>query len=254
MRPSVGTAFAGEVSASSGVWSIFFDTSDYYGAASARPGDPVLGFGHNETLLGRALRGRRDEAVIATKFSARPLPEGGSVFDGRPEYVKAACEASLRRPGTDRIDLYYYYYYYYHRLDPTVPIEDTVGAMAELVAEGKVHALGLSEVSAEVLCRAMTVHPISALQSEYSCGSAEWRPRSCRSAATWGSPWCPTAHWAAAPSPGDSPGPAHSAPTTSARPCPNSRATTGGTGSAGCPGPGPIHDIRLNNALTLLVR
>lgn len=136
----------------------------YYGAASARPGDPVLGFGHNETLLGRALRGRRDEAVIATKFSARPLREGGSVFDGRPEYVKAACEASLRRLGTDRIDLYYYY----HRLDPTVPIEDTVGAMAELVAEGKVHALGLSEVSAEVLRRAMTVHPISALQSEYS--------------------------------------------------------------------------------------
>ncbi|MEU4475171.1 aldo/keto reductase [Micromonospora sp. NPDC023888] len=141
----------------------FFDTSDYYGASSATPGDPVLGFGHNETLLGRALTGRRDDVVVATKFSARPTPEGRSVFDGRPEYVKAACEASLRRLNTDRIDLYYY-----HRLDPTVPIEDTVGAMAELVAEGKVRALGLSEVSAQILQRATAIHPISALQSEYS--------------------------------------------------------------------------------------
>lgn len=140
-----------------------FDTSDYYGASSATPGRPVAGFGHNEELLGRALRGRRDRAVVATKFSARPTPEGRSVFDGSPEYVKAACEASLRRLGTDRIDLYYY-----HRLDPTVPVEDTVGAMAELVAEGKVRAIGLSEVSPEILRRAHAVHPVSALQSEYS--------------------------------------------------------------------------------------
>jgi len=140
-----------------------FDTSDYYGASSATPGRPVAGFGHNEELLGKALQGRRDRAVVATKFSARPTPEGRSFFDGRPEYVKEACEASLRRLGTDRIDLYYY-----HRLDPDVPVEDTVGAMAELVAEGKVRALGLSEVTPEILRRAHAVHPIAALQSEYS--------------------------------------------------------------------------------------
>ncbi|MGW2779499.1 aldo/keto reductase [Streptomyces olivaceoviridis] len=140
-----------------------FDTSDYYGAGSATPGRPVAGFGHNEELLGRALQGRRDRAVVATKFSARPTPEGRSFFDGRPEYVKAACEASLKRLGTDRIDLYYY-----HRLDPAVPVEDTVGAMAELVAEGKVRAIGLSEVGPDILRRAHAVHPVAALQSEYS--------------------------------------------------------------------------------------
>jgi aryl-alcohol dehydrogenase-like predicted oxidoreductase len=139
------------------------DTSDYYGASNAAPGRPVQGFGHNEGLLGRALKGRREKVVVATKFSARPTPEGRSVFDGRPEYVKAACEASLRRLNTDRIDLYYY-----HRLDPTVPVEETVGAMAELVAEGKVRALGLSEVDPEILRRAAATHPITALQSEYS--------------------------------------------------------------------------------------
>ncbi|MFF3947088.1 aldo/keto reductase [Streptomyces sp. NPDC001902] len=140
-----------------------FDTSDYYGASSATPGRPVPGFGHNEELLGRALKGRRDRAVVATKFSARPTPEGRSFFDGRPEYVRAACEASLRRLGTDRIDLYYY-----HRLDPAVPVEDTVGAMADLVVEGKIRGIGLSEVSAETLRRAHAVHPVSVLQSEYS--------------------------------------------------------------------------------------
>ncbi|MFI8182506.1 aldo/keto reductase [Actinacidiphila glaucinigra] len=140
-----------------------FDTSDYYGASSATPGRPVPGFGHNEELLGRALKGRRDRAVVATKFSARPTPEGRSFFDGRPEYVRAACEASLKRLGTDRIDLYYY-----HRLDPAVPVEDTVGAMADLVIEGKVRGIGLSEVSTEILRRAHAVHPVSALQSEYS--------------------------------------------------------------------------------------
>lgn len=140
-----------------------FDTSDYYGASSATPGRPVPGFGHNEELLGRALKGRRDRAVVATKFSARPTPEGRSFFDGRPEYVRAACEASLKRLGTDRIDLYYY-----HRLDPAVPVEDTVGAMADLVIEGKVRGIGLSEVSTEILLRAHAVHPVSALQSEYS--------------------------------------------------------------------------------------
>ncbi|MFE2546251.1 aldo/keto reductase [Actinacidiphila glaucinigra] len=140
-----------------------FDTSDYYGASSATPGRPVPGFGHNEELLGRALKGRRDRAVVATKFSARPTADGRSFFDGRPEYVRAACEASLKRLGTDRIDLYYY-----HRLDPAVHVEDTVGAMADLVVEGKVRGIGLSEVSTEILRRAHAVHPVSALQSEYS--------------------------------------------------------------------------------------
>ncbi|XVU28934.1 aldo/keto reductase [Actinoplanes sp. CA-054009] len=142
----------------------FLDTSDYYGASSAAPGEPVAGFGHNESLIGQALAGgRRDRVVLATKFSARPSDDGRSYFDGRPEYVREAVDASLRRLNTDRIDLYYY-----HRLDPGVPIEDTVGAMAELVSAGKVRALGLSEVSPEILRRASAVHPIAALQSEYS--------------------------------------------------------------------------------------
>lgn len=139
------------------------DTSDYYGASSSEYGAPVPGFGHNEELVGRALKGRRDQVVLATKFSARATGDGTSVFDGRPEYVVEAVDASLRRLRTDHIDLYYY-----HRLDPTVPIEDTVDAMAQLVSAGKVRALGLSEVDAEVLRRAVAVHPIAALQSEYS--------------------------------------------------------------------------------------
>ena len=139
----------------------FFDTSDIYGAAGSAP--TTNGFGHNETLLGEAVRGRRGEVVLATKFSARPAPEGGVVFDGRPEYVREACDASLARLQTDHIDLYYY-----HRLDPTVPVEETVGAMAELIAAGKVRAIGLSNVGVDVLHRAAAVAPISALQSEYS--------------------------------------------------------------------------------------
>ncbi|GAA3082598.1 aldo/keto reductase [Pseudonocardia yunnanensis] len=139
----------------------FFDTSDIYGAAGSAP--TSNGFGHNETLLGEAVRGRREEVVLATKFSARPAPEGGVVFDGRPEYVRAACDASLARLQTDHIDLYYY-----HRLDPMVPVEETVGAMAELIAAGKVRAIGLSDVEADILHRAAAVAPISALQSEYS--------------------------------------------------------------------------------------
>ncbi|WP_341941821.1 aldo/keto reductase [Microbacterium sp. LWH10-1.2] len=141
----------------------FFDTSDFYGASSSEIGAPVPGFGHNESLLGRALEGRRGEVVVATKFSARPTGDGTSVFDGRPEYVSSAIEASLRRLRTDYIDVYYY-----HRLDPTVPIEDTVGAMADLVATGKVRAIGLSEIDADTLRRAVTVHPVAVLQSEYS--------------------------------------------------------------------------------------
>ncbi len=136
----------------------FLDTSDVYGK------------GHNETLIGRAIADRRDQAFIATKFGiagAHLKPEGGleMKIDGRPEYVKSACDASLKRLGIDCIDLYYQ-----HRVDPNVPIEETVGAMGELVRAGKVHFLGLSEASADtaLIRRACKVHPIAALQSEYS--------------------------------------------------------------------------------------
>ncbi len=142
----------------------FLDTSDVYGASDITWGVPIRGFGHNEELVGRALAGRRDEVVLATKFAAKINPDRtGIAIDGRPEYVRAACEASLKRLQTDVIDLYYY-----HRLDPSVPVEDTVGAMGQLVVEGKVRALGLSEVGPGQIRRAHAVHPISALQSEYS--------------------------------------------------------------------------------------
>jgi aryl-alcohol dehydrogenase-like predicted oxidoreductase len=128
----------------------FLDTSDVYGS------------GHNEELVGEAIAGRRDEVQLATKFSLTHTPDGVKI-DGRPENVRACAEASLRRLKVDVIDLYYQ-----HRVDRTVPIEDTVGAMAELVAQGKVRHLGLSEASAASLRRAVAVHPIAALQSEWS--------------------------------------------------------------------------------------
>ncbi|WP_396898842.1 aldo/keto reductase [Mycolicibacterium sp.] len=140
------------------------DTSDVYGASDITWGVPIRGFGHNEELIAAAIAGRRDDVVLATKFAAKiNETHDGIAIDGRPEYVTAACEASLRRLGTDVIDLYYY-----HRLDSGVPIEDTVGAMSELVAAGKVRAIGLSEVGPQTLRRAHAVHPITALQSEYS--------------------------------------------------------------------------------------
>ncbi len=131
----------------------FFDTADMYGPHT------------NERLLGRVLRGHRDDVVIATKFGILRDPADPSLrgISGRPEYVRAACESSLQRLGVDTIDLYYQ-----HRVDPTVPIEETVGAMADLVRAGKVRHLGLSEASADTLARACAVHPVSALQSEYS--------------------------------------------------------------------------------------
>ena len=129
----------------------FWDTSDVYGD------------GHNEELVGESLRGRRDAVQLATKFSISRDAEGRMQIDGSPENVRARCEASLRRLGTDVIDLYYQ-----HRVDSRVPIEDTVGAMAELVQAGKVRYLGLSEASAESIRRAAAVHPITALQSEWS--------------------------------------------------------------------------------------
>lgn len=142
----------------------FLDTSDVYGASDITWGVPIRGFGHNEELIGRAIAGRRDDVVLATKFAAKINSERtGIAIDGHPEYVRAACEASLRRLRTDVIDVYYY-----HRLDPTVPIEDTVGAMSQLVNEGKARAVGLSEVGPDQIRRAHAVHPITALQSEYS--------------------------------------------------------------------------------------
>ena len=131
----------------------FLDTSDIYGPFT------------NEELVGRAIRGRRDQVMLATKFGIVRDPKNPSArgINGKPEYVRQCCENSLRRLGVDTIDLYYQ-----HRVDPDTPIEETVGAMAQLVAEGKVYHLGLSEASAKTLRRAAKVHPIAALQTEYS--------------------------------------------------------------------------------------
>lgn len=135
----------------------FFDTADMYG------------IGANERLVGRALRDRRDRAVVATKFGQIRGSDGGFVgIDGRPEYVRQACDASLHRLGLDVIDLYYQ-----HRVDPRTPIEETVGAMADLVRAGKVRYLGLSEAAPATIRRAHAVHPITALQTEYSLWSRE---------------------------------------------------------------------------------
>jgi len=135
----------------------FLDTADMYGV------------GHNEELVGKAARGRRDRVVIATKFGIVRKPDGTRLgISGKPDYVRSACEASLRRLGVDTIDLYYQ-----HRVDPQTPIEDTVGAMAALVKEGKVRFLGLSEAGPATIRRAHAVHPISALQTEYSLWSRE---------------------------------------------------------------------------------
>src|SRR6202171_4089324 len=136
----------------------FLDTSDMYGR------------GANEELVGKAIAGRRDQVVVAPKLGivrqgADPLVRA---LNGRPEYVHEACEASLRRLGVDHVDLYYL-----HRVDPEVPIEDTVGAMAELVVEGKVGHLGLSEASAATIRRAVAVHPITAVQTEWSLFSRD---------------------------------------------------------------------------------
>jgi len=134
----------------------FFDTADVYGN------------GHNEILLGGAVRKFRPEVIIATKFGFLPDESG---LDGRPEYVRQACDASLSRLGTDYIDLYYL-----HRIDPRIPLEETYGAMAGLVAAGKVRCLGLSEVSAASLKKAHAIHPVTALQSEYSIWVRDLEP------------------------------------------------------------------------------
>ncbi len=136
----------------------FLDTADVYGPRT------------NEELVGRAIKGKRDTIILATKFGivrdpANPMARG---VNGKPEYVRQSCEASLRRLGVDYIDLYYQ-----HRVDPNTPIEETVGAMAQLVKEGKVRHLGLSEASPQTMRKAMKIHPITALQTEYSLWSRE---------------------------------------------------------------------------------
>lgn len=123
----------------------------------------MYGWGHNEELVGRAIAGRRSGIVLASKFGQVQRPGGLNGVDGSPAHVAAACEASLKRLGTDVIDLYYQ-----HRVDPSVPIEETVGAMGRLVEQGKVRALGLSEAAPDTIRRAHKVHPIAAVQSEYS--------------------------------------------------------------------------------------
>jgi aryl-alcohol dehydrogenase-like predicted oxidoreductase len=135
----------------------FLDTADIYG------------MGRNEELVGRAIKDRRDQVVLATKFGFLRTPDGSFIgVKGSPDYVRTCCEASLKRLGVEIIDLYYQ-----HRVDPETPIEETVGAMAELVSQGKVRHLGLSEAGPDTIRRAHAVHPIAALQSEYSLWSRE---------------------------------------------------------------------------------
>ena len=135
----------------------FLDTADMYGA------------GHNEQLVGRAIRGRREQVVLATKFGNMRGPNREFLgVNGKPEYVREACDASLKRLGVDHIDLYYQ-----HRVDPTVPVEETWGALAELVAAGKVRHLGISEAAPATIRRAHQVHPITALQTEWSLWSRD---------------------------------------------------------------------------------
>lgn len=134
----------------------FIDTADIYGN------------GHNENLVGEALKNLRHEIILASKFGFVGGENGELSVNGRPEYVKIACEASLKRLGTDYLDLYYL-----HRLDKNVPVEETVGAMSRLVEQGKIRFIGLSEVSAATLDKAVTVHPVAALQSEYSLNTRD---------------------------------------------------------------------------------
>ena len=152
----------------------FLDTADVYGPHT------------NEQLVGRAIKDRRDEVVLATKFGNVRDAEGKWLGqNGRPEYVRQACDASLQRLGVDHIDVYYQ-----HRVDPKTPIEETVGAMAELVAAGKVRYLGLSEAAPATIRRAHAVHPITALQTEYPSGAASRKATSSARATNWASASC----------------------------------------------------------------
>ena len=157
------------------------DTADMYGPFT------------NEKLVGGAISGRREEVVLATKFGNVRDPEDPTHrwIDGSPEYVKRACDASLQRLGVDHIDLYYQ-----HRVDQSVPIDETVGAMADLVTAGKVRRLGLSEASATTIRRANAVHPITALQTRTRCGHGTSRTRSFPPSGIWGSASCRIHRWA----------------------------------------------------------
>jgi aryl-alcohol dehydrogenase-like predicted oxidoreductase len=165
----------------------FIDTADSYGD------------GHNESLIGRAIQGRRRECVLASKtgWVKRTGPDGSETVgvDARPERIRSACDASLARLRTDVIDLYYL-----HRVDPDVPVEESVGAMSELVAAGKVRLLGLSEVSESTLRRAHATHPIAALQSEYSLWTREPEATVMPACRELGPPSCRSAHWGGASS------------------------------------------------------
>jgi len=159
----------------------FWDTAMSYGG------------GHNERLIGRAIAGHREQVVLASKFGI-VRGENGVGLDARPEHIRGFCEASLARLGVEHLDLYYL-----HRVDPQVPVEDSVGAMAELVTEGKVAHLGVSEVNVEQLHRAVATHPITALQcSSGRCSGGRSRTMWCPPHAGWVSGWCPTARWAGA--------------------------------------------------------
>ena len=154
----------------------------------------------NEELVGRALKGRRDQVVVATKFGlVSHAGDGPGVLDSSPANIRTAVEGSLKRLGTDRIDLYYQ-----HRVDPNTPIEDTIGALAELVAEGKVLHIGLSEAGPETIRRAHAVHPIAALQTEYSLWTRDPKPNCYRCCASSASASCPTRRSGTASSPGRS--------------------------------------------------
>ena len=210
-----------------------FDTAEIYG--------PFI----NEQLLGKALTGRRDQAVIATKTGIE-IGDDGAVtgLNGRPEYIRRALDRSLRHLGTDYVDLYYL-----HRVDPQVPIEDTVGAMAELVDAGKVRHIGLSEVAPQTIRRAHAHPPadrgpdrVLALRARHRAGRGHGHP-----ATSSGSAWSPTRRWGAASCPARSPARTTSPPTTTAAPTPASRARTStatwpwSTRSAGWPPPRRSH-------------
>ncbi len=154
----------------------FLDTADVYG------------IGDNEELIGKTIRGRRDEVFLATKFANIRTKENPGVWSisGKPEYVKAACDASLKRLGVDHIDLYYQ-----HRVDPETPIEETVGAMADLVKAGKVKYLGLSEASSATIRRAHRVHPITVYRPNIRSLSGMLRRRSCQRYVSWALDSCP---------------------------------------------------------------
>ena len=186
------------------------DTADMYGV------------GRNEALVGRAIRDRRDRVVLATKFGNVRGPDGAFLgVRGDPKYVRDCCDASLRRLGVDVIDLYYQ-----HRVDPNTPIEETVGAMAELVGAGKVVHLGLSEAAPATIRRAAEVHPIAALQTEYSLWSREAEDEVLPTVREWGSASSPTAPWAGDSSPVNSSRSTTWRPMTTAATLPGSRVRT----------------------------